>query len=166
MYMYRKPFSCQSLSRDNFLSPLIRAWQIKISSTCPAVHSILKITWNYNIHCTCIFYTFFWASEIKNHLPSQNLDFSRAAGQWICQALSLFYKLNVYYTSFNYPVKKKMFFFFLERETLITPSFHSSPIRAEMMWLNTFGLLHSRTIVQCTCIFYLIFIAYFGGEGL
>ena len=23
----------------------------------------------------------------KNHLPSQNLDLSRAAGQWICQAL-------------------------------------------------------------------------------
>ena len=34
----------------------------------------------YSIH-------FFWASEIKNHLPSQNLELSRAAGQWICQAL-------------------------------------------------------------------------------
>ena len=34
-----------------------------------------------------MFYTFFWASEIKNHLPSQDLDLSRAAGQWICQAL-------------------------------------------------------------------------------
>ena len=42
---------------------------------------------NYNI--PYIFYTFFWASEIKNHLPSQNLDLSRAAGQWICQALPL-----------------------------------------------------------------------------
>ena len=41
---------------------------------------------NYNI--PYIFYTFFWASEIKNQLPSQNLDLSRAAGQWICQVLS------------------------------------------------------------------------------
>ena len=62
-----------------------RAWQIQISATCPAFHSILKMARNYNI--PYIFYTFFWASEIKNHLPSQNLDLSRAAGQWICQAL-------------------------------------------------------------------------------
>ena len=59
-----------------------RAWQIQVSTTCPAVHNILKIAWNYNI--PYIFYTFFWASEIKNHLPSQDLDLSRAAGQWIC----------------------------------------------------------------------------------
>ena len=62
-----------------------RAWQIQVSATCPAFHSILKMAQNFNI--LYIFYTFFWASEIKNHLPSQNLDLSRAAGQWICQAL-------------------------------------------------------------------------------
>ena len=43
-----------------------------------------------------IFYTFFWASEIKNHLPSQNLDLSRAAGQWICQALTYVFMRNAY----------------------------------------------------------------------
>ena len=62
-----------------------RAWQIQVSATCPAFHSILKMARSYNI--PCIFYTFFWASEIKNHLPSQNLDLSLAAGQCICQAL-------------------------------------------------------------------------------
>ena len=64
---------------------VFRAWQIKISTTCLAVHSILKIAWICNI--PYIFYTFFWASEIKNHLLGQNLDLSQADGQWICQAL-------------------------------------------------------------------------------
>ena len=34
-----------------------------------------------------ISYTFFWASKIIFYLPSKIFYLSRAAGQWICQAL-------------------------------------------------------------------------------
>ena len=80
----RNNATCSFCGQNN---ETIKARQIQVSATCPAFHSILKMVQNYNI--PYIFYTFFWASEIKNHLPSQNLDLSRAAGQWICQALKL-----------------------------------------------------------------------------
>ena len=64
-----------------------RVFSADHSRACPAFHSILKMAWNYNI--PYIFYTLLWASEVKNHLPSENLDLSQAAGQWICQAHAL-----------------------------------------------------------------------------
>ena len=32
-------------------------------------------------------YTFFWASKKNLYLPSKKFNWSRAAGQWICQAM-------------------------------------------------------------------------------
>ena len=48
------------------------------STTCQAVHSSLKIAWNYNI--PYIFYTFFWASEIKKSLAQPR--FGLVLGSW------------------------------------------------------------------------------------